>query len=88
MRAVISFYPFSLAATALTMENLIGPQNLVLPATTYQDCFSYSETDTSHGRYSVVLAPYKIDPVDAMSDKVAILVYSAAQEGVPTAFLQ
>ena len=66
-----------------------GLPSFVLLATTYRDYFSRAKTDTFSGRYATVLAPYSINPTAtaATPADVARLIYSAAQEGVPTAFL-
>ena len=74
------------------METLTGPLILVPPTTIYREYFSHAEIDTFCGRYADVLVPYTINPNDAVvaatpADAMQ-LIYSAAQEGVPTMFLQ
>ena len=65
------------------------PPSLVPPTNSYWYYFAHAETDTFRGRYAAILAPYSIDPVkaDAPVD-VTRLIYAAAQEVVPTLFLQ
>ena len=63
------------------------PTRLVPLETNYRDYFSCSNTDTFCGCYAAVLAPYFIDPAapDAPAN-VSRLIYTTAQEGVPTPF--
>ena len=75
--------------SAPTMATPTSLPSFVLLVTTYRDYFSRAKTDTFSGRYATVLAPYSINPTAtaATPADVARLIYSAAQEGVPTAFL-
>ena len=92
MRAAISFDHFLPSAAALTMVNLINPPRLAPPTTIYRDYFYHIKTDTFCERHATVLAAYSIDPAAdataAAPTEVARLIYAAAQDGVPTAFLQ
>ena len=60
--------------------------------TSYRDYFARADMDTFQGRYNVVLTPYKIDPENTTAtvglQEFAWKIYAAAQEDVPTAFIQ
>ena len=92
IREASIFDPFSLCLSALTMVNPTSPPNLVLLATTYRYCLSRAKTYTFCRRYTIVLAPYSINPTTSVAAaapaNVARLIYAAEQEGVPAAFLQ
>ena len=73
------------------MATLTSPPSLVLPTTSYLDYVSCSETNTFRRRYAAVPEPYTINHAHVTADvssKVAQLIYSEAQEGIPTVFLQ
>ena len=71
------------------MATPTGPPSLVPPTTSYRDYFTRAETNTLRGRYAVVLVPYAIYPAAAAAPANFVrLIYAAAQEGVPTAFLK
>ena len=65
----------------------MDPTRLVPLETNYRDYFSCSNTNTFCGCYTAVLAPYFIDPAvpDAPAN-ILRLIYTAAQEVVPTPF--
>ena len=90
MKAASSFDPFSLPDATLTMANLTRPPILVSPDTTYRDYLYCANTNTFYVCYYAVLVPYEIDTTTAVVTpaKVTRLIYSAAQEVIPTNFLQ
>ena len=93
VRAAISFDPSSSRRPSTpTIATPTGPLILVPPETIYRDYFYCTETDTFNRRYAAVLAPYSINPTAAAAVAtpvdVARLIYTAALEGAPTAFLQ
>ena len=92
-RAAIRFDPSSSRRPSTpTMSTSTGPLILVPPETIYRDYLSCTETDTFNRRYAAVLAPYSINPTAAAAATtpvdVARLLYTAALEGAPAAFLQ
>ena len=71
------------------MANLTGSPILVPLETTYRDYFSCTDTNTSRCRYATILAPYVIYLAASTTPaEVSRLLYTADQEGVPTALLQ
>ena len=73
------------------MAGLGGPPVLVPTISMYRAYFSSPETNPFSGDYQKFLEPYPIDPMNARATQtpasVYQQVYSASQQGYPTAFL-
>ena len=73
------------------MAGLIGQPDLAPPICTYCAYFSWPETDPFGGDYAAILAPYRVDPLNAAAApkpaSVAQPIYAASQQKDPTAFL-
>ena len=73
------------------MSGLDGPPNLAPTICTYRAYFSSPETDPFSGYYKEVLEPYFIYPMNEvaaqMPASVSQKIYTASQQGDPTAFL-
>ena len=73
------------------MAGLIGQPDLAPPIRTYRANFSRPKTDPFSGDYTAVLDPYRVDPLNAPTAttpaSVAHHIYTASQQGDPTAFL-
>ena len=73
------------------MAGLGGPPVLVPTISMYRAYFSSPETNPFSGDYQKFLEPYLIDPMNARATQTPVSVsqqvYSASQQGYPTAFL-
>ena len=74
------------------MAGLIGQPDLAPPIRTYCAYFSRPETDPFSGDYTAVLAPYRVDLMNAAAAPTPAIgaqqIYAASQQGYPTAFLR
>ena len=73
------------------MAGLIGQPDFAPLIRTYRAYFYRPETDPFGGDYAAVLEPYQGDPLNAAAaptpTSVAQQIYTASQQGDPTAFL-
>ena len=74
-----------------TTKDRLAPPSLVTQLTTYQDYFIHANTEMFQVRYSYLLQPYAIGPVNVRNTlnpkKSGRQVYATSHEGLSTAFL-
>ena len=73
------------------MAGLGGHLDLAPMICMYRAYFSCPETDPFSGNYEAILDPYRVDPMNAAAaltpTSVSQQIYTASQQGEPTAFL-